>query len=124
MSDHQKETTALLGYRWGVDIPPRVTHTPPTPPRSVFEVPEASPMFSKREDSSPGINMVTAVCYILGVFGVVPIVSLPGAIIYCGWSGFVLFGVLVLIEVYTAVLLCRSWLMMEVFWPREAVIQR
>ncbi|KAK8754501.1 hypothetical protein OTU49_016504, partial [Cherax quadricarinatus] len=40
-----------------------------------------------------------------------------------GWFGFILFGVLVVVQVYTAILLGRSWLIMEVFWPREAIIQ-
>ncbi|KAK3871923.1 hypothetical protein Pcinc_022960 [Petrolisthes cinctipes] len=67
-----------------------------------------------------GISLGRAVCYVLGVLGVLPIVSLPGALVYCGWLGFVMFVVLVVVEVYTAVLLARSWLILELFWPREA----
>lgn len=33
-------------------------------------------------------------------------------------------GLLIVTEVYTAVLLGKSWLMMEVFWPREATMHR
>ncbi|XP_045603649.1 uncharacterized protein [Procambarus clarkii] len=120
------ETTALLGY--GRGGPPRLTEIPRTPPRSVFEAPDTSLLQSKQGPGPPppppGIGMATAVCYILGVFGVVPVVSLPGAIAYCGWFGFVVFGVLVLVQVYTAVLLGKCWLFLEMFWPREAILQR
>lgn len=35
-----------------------------------------------------------------------------------------MFVVLVVVEVYTAVLLARSWLILELFWPREAHLHR
>ncbi|XP_069940619.1 uncharacterized protein [Cherax quadricarinatus] len=117
----EAETTALLGY--GRGGPHRVTDIPRTPPRSVFDAPETSLILGKSQGVAPGMSTLTAVCYILGVCGVLPVVSLPGAILYCGWFGFILFGVLVVVQVYTAILLGRSWLIMEVFWPREAIIQ-
>ncbi|XP_064094900.1 uncharacterized protein LOC135207218 [Macrobrachium nipponense] len=118
-----EETTALLGYGRGSQ--PRTASTPPLPRRSVFE--EVDPLQQsrqKKQSTTPGISTLRAVCYILGVFGVVPIIALPGAIAYCGWVGFILAIVLVATEVYTAVLLGKTWLMMEVFWPREATMNR
>lgn len=45
-------------------------------------------------------------------------------LLHTGWVGFAVFILLVAAEVYSAVLLARAWLMLELFWPREAVLQR
>ncbi|XP_042870539.1 amino acid transporter AVT1B-like [Penaeus japonicus] len=115
-----QETTALLGYGGT----PRILETPPTPRRSFFETQESSQQVAKLPEPPQGISVFTAICYMVGVFGVMPVVALPGAIVYCGWPGFLIASLLLLTEAYTATLLGRSWLLLEVFWPREAATQR
>ncbi|XP_076030772.1 uncharacterized protein LOC143018980 [Oratosquilla oratoria] len=118
-----KETTALLGYGRGSE--PKDSDTPPTPHRSIFESVgpyEVIPRVVGSQES--GLSVTSSICYLLGLVGVMPIVALPGAIVFAGWAGFVLTGVLLVAETYTAVLLGRSWLLMEVFWPRDAAMYK
>lgn len=87
-----------------------------------------------RTSSSKGLSVVLAAVCIVDVFGVFPLVTLPKAIIQCGKtekqtssvelklfsSGY--YGILVVaftvsMQIYTAILLGRCWLMAEELEP-------
>ncbi|CAL4118118.1 unnamed protein product, partial [Meganyctiphanes norvegica] len=99
------ETTALLGYGRGSS--PGPPSTPPYPSRSMFEEgehPQQQPLPHVQElisGSKEGISFITTVCYIIGLFGIVPVLAMPGAIVYCGWLGFVIAIVLLAAATYT-----------------------
>lgn len=60
-----------------------------------------------------GLSLVFATLCIIDLFGVFPIVALPRPIIDCGWLGLPLAAVVFALQVYTALLLGRCWVLAE-----------
>ncbi|XP_039293205.1 uncharacterized protein LOC111055804 [Nilaparvata lugens] len=70
-----------------------------------------------KSSSIQGLSLLSATLCIVDLFGVFPVVTMPRIIINCGWFGFPLvLGVLIL-QVYTALLLGRCWIMAERLQP-------
>ncbi|CAB3374107.1 Hypothetical predicted protein [Cloeon dipterum] len=60
-----------------------------------------------------GLSVVFATLCIVDLFGVFPIIALPRAIINCGWIGIPLALAVFSVQIYTARLLGRCWVMAE-----------
>ncbi|XP_018331303.1 amino acid transporter AVT1D isoform X3 [Agrilus planipennis] len=60
-----------------------------------------------------GLSVAYATMCIVDVFGVFPLVALPYAIIKCGFLGIPLIILICGLQIYTAILLGRCWLLME-----------
>ncbi|XP_050441763.1 uncharacterized protein LOC126846425 [Adelges cooleyi] len=67
--------------------------------------------------NSAGLTVPFAIMCIVDLFGVFPIVVLPGPIIKCGWSGIPLAVCVFVVQVYTAVLLGKCWIIAEQIDP-------
>ncbi|XP_045470467.1 amino acid transporter AVT1J-like [Harmonia axyridis] len=63
------------------------------------------------------LSLISAIVCIIDVFGVFPIVALPKAIIDCGYYGIILIIVVSSVQIYTAILLGRCWLIAEEIDP-------
>ncbi|XP_044753035.1 amino acid transporter AVT1I-like [Coccinella septempunctata] len=59
------------------------------------------------------LSLVSAIVCIIDVFGVFPIVALPKAIIDCGFYGVPLIATVCSVQIYTAILLGRCWMIAE-----------
>ncbi|CAH1183550.1 unnamed protein product [Phaedon cochleariae] len=66
---------------------------------------------------SEGLSTFFAVICILDVFGVFPVVSLPKAIIDCGFYGVLVILIVCSTQIYTAALLGRCWIIAEDIFP-------
>ncbi|KAK4880271.1 hypothetical protein RN001_008417 [Aquatica leii] len=71
--------------------------------------------FLKHIDS--GLSVTFAAVCVIDVFGVFPIVALPKAIIDCGIAGVLLITIVCSLQIYTAVLLGRCWVIAEEVEP-------
>ncbi|KAL7630854.1 UNVERIFIED_CONTAM: hypothetical protein RMT77_018860 [Armadillidium vulgare] len=80
---------------------------------------EESAHLIRKEKEGKGLSMMSAVAYIVSIFGIPPLITLPGALEYCGIYGFLIIPILILIQAYTATLLGMSWLIVEKNWPKE-----
>lgn len=60
----------------------------------------------------------------IDLFGVFPIVALPAAIISCGLYGIPLLLFVITVQVYTAVVLGRCWVIAELLDPSIAAKSR
>ncbi|XP_054264435.1 uncharacterized protein LOC128987555 isoform X2 [Macrosteles quadrilineatus] len=69
---------------------------------------------------STGLSVLFSTLCIIDLFGVFPVVALPRAIIGCGWLGIPLALCIFGVQVYTAMLLGRCWLMAEQINPEIA----
>ncbi|XP_069686432.1 uncharacterized protein [Periplaneta americana] len=67
---------------------------------------------------NPGLSLPFAALCIVDLFGVFPIVALPSPVIDCGWGGIPLALVVFGLQVYTAILLGRCWIIAECIDPR------
>ncbi|KAB0790426.1 hypothetical protein PPYR_08327 [Photinus pyralis] len=72
----------------------------------------------RTESSTPNLSLLFAIICIVDVFGVFPIVSLPKAVIDCGWKGIPLVIFVCSLQMYTAVLLGKCWIIAEEIQPR------
>ncbi|CAI6367266.1 unnamed protein product [Macrosiphum euphorbiae] len=66
---------------------------------------------------SSGLTVPFAILCIVDLFGIFPIVVLPGPIIKCGWLGIPLAIGVFAIQVYTAILLGKCWIIAEEIEP-------
>ncbi|XP_028127962.1 uncharacterized protein LOC114324357 [Diabrotica virgifera virgifera] len=64
-----------------------------------------------------GLSTTFAIICILDVFGVFPVVTLPKAIMDCGYYGFLVVITVCTTQVYTAALLGRCWVIAEEIHP-------
>ncbi|XP_031616616.1 proton-coupled amino acid transporter 3 [Contarinia nasturtii] len=64
-----------------------------------------------------GLNVLFATLCIIDLFGVFPIVALPGALISCGYYGIPLLVFVLTIQIYTAIVLGRCWIIAEKLDP-------
>lgn len=65
-----------------------------------------------------GLNTLLATFCVIDLFGVFPIVALPAAVISCGIYGFPLLLFVIIVQIYTAVILGRCWVIAETLDPR------
>ncbi|KAK5646942.1 hypothetical protein RI129_005406 [Pyrocoelia pectoralis] len=70
------------------------------------------------DSSNSNLSTMFAIICIVDVFGVFPIVSLPKAVIDCGWSGILLIIFVCSLQMYTAILLGKCWIIAEEIQPR------
>ncbi|XP_026812735.1 amino acid transporter AVT1D [Rhopalosiphum maidis] len=66
---------------------------------------------------SSGLTVPFAILCIVDLFGIFPIVVLPGPVIKCGWLGIPLAISVFTIQVYTAILLGKCWIIAEEIEP-------
>ncbi|XP_066998507.2 uncharacterized protein [Anabrus simplex] len=83
---------------------------------------ETEPLLGSRRHTSDvpaprPLSLLFATLCIIDLFGVFPIITLPRTIINCGWLGIPLALLLFSIQIYTAVLLGRCWLIAEKLQP-------
>ncbi|XP_050064150.1 uncharacterized protein LOC114122862 isoform X2 [Aphis gossypii] len=64
-----------------------------------------------------GLTVPFAILCIVDLFGIFPIVVLPGPVIKCGWLGIPLAISVFTIQVYTAILLGKCWIIAEEIQP-------
>ncbi|VVC26998.1 Amino acid transporter, transmembrane domain [Cinara cedri] len=64
-----------------------------------------------------GLTVPFAILCIVDLFGVYPIVVLPGPIIKCGWFGIPLAVMVFAVQMYTAILLGKCWIIAEEIDP-------
>ncbi|KAF5281284.1 hypothetical protein FQA39_LY05170 [Lamprigera yunnana] len=88
-----------------------------------MEVSERTLLLERRNfsNSPSGLSILFTIICIVDVFGVFPIVALPKAVIDCGLTGVLLVIVVCSLQIYTAALLGRCWIIAEEIEP---VIQR
>ncbi|XP_046396959.1 amino acid transporter AVT1H-like [Ischnura elegans] len=70
-----------------------------------------------RPPPQEGLSLFFAILLMIDLFGVFPIMALPGTIIRCGWLGIPLAVTVFSLQIYTATLLGRCWVMAEVLQP-------
>ncbi|XP_044013687.1 amino acid transporter AVT1C [Aphidius gifuensis] len=70
---------------------------------------ERDSLINRHESSHSGLSVLFATLCIIDIFGVFPIIALPRAIVQCGLLGIPLVIVVVLLQIYTAILLGKSW---------------
>ncbi|XP_018571167.1 sodium-coupled neutral amino acid transporter 5-like [Anoplophora glabripennis] len=68
-------------------------------------------------NAANGLSLCFAIVCIVDVFGVFPIVTLPKAIIDCGYYGILLVIIVCSSQIYTAILLGKCWLIAEEIDP-------
>lgn len=66
---------------------------------------------------SKGLNTFFATLCVIDLFGVFPIVALPAAITSCGFYGIPLLLFVITVQIYTAVILGRCWVIAELLDP-------
>ena len=68
-------------------------------------------------NESKGLSVCFATLCVVDLFGVFPIIALPAAIISCGYYGILLLMFVITLQVYTAVVLGRCWIIAEKLEP-------
>lgn len=64
-----------------------------------------------------GLGVAFATLCVVDLFGVFPIIALPAALISCGYYGAPLLMFVITIQIYTAVVLGRCWIIAEKLCP-------
>ncbi|XP_050523502.1 uncharacterized protein LOC126895556 isoform X2 [Daktulosphaira vitifoliae] len=67
--------------------------------------------------SRGGLTELLAILSIVDLFGVLPIIVLPGQIAKCGWLGIPLAIFVFVVQVFTAILLGKCWVIAETIEP-------
>lgn len=70
-----------------------------------------------RSTEVKGLNLFYASLCVIDLFGVFPIVALPAALISCGFYGIPLLIFVISVQLYTAVILGRCWIIAEKLDP-------
>ncbi|XP_046751519.1 amino acid transporter AVT1C isoform X2 [Diprion similis] len=78
---------------------------------------ERTPLLYKCSESA-GLSLLFATLCMVDIFGVFPIITLPRAIIQCGWLGIPLVILVLSLQVYTARLLGKSWIIAMTLDPQ------
>ncbi|XP_055904397.1 proton-coupled amino acid transporter 3 [Eupeodes corollae] len=73
----------------------------------------ALPRFRAIHKEEPGLSLLVAVSYVIDLFGVFPLVTLPGLLIPLGLFAIPLVVVIVGLQIYTSNLLGKCWIMAE-----------
>lgn len=100
--------------------------TPLIPPESysrsssVNSRDEAS--FNRRRKKNGSLSLFYATLCVIDLFGVFPIVALPSSIISCGLYGIPLVLFVITLQIYTAVILGRCWIIAEKVQP--SIVQK
>lgn len=79
---------------------------------------------TNKKDESVGqrLSLFYATLCVIDLFGVFPIVALPSAIISCGLFGIPLVLFIITLQIYTAVILGRCWIIAEKLQP--SIVQK
>ncbi|XP_022913669.1 uncharacterized protein [Onthophagus taurus] len=72
--------------------------------------PEKALLLDKPEPKKSGLSTFLAAICIVDVFGVFPIVALAKPILNCGEYGIIILLIVVVVQMYTAILLGKSWM--------------
>ncbi|CAH1989437.1 unnamed protein product [Acanthoscelides obtectus] len=78
---------------------------------------ESTHLLNLHGNNENGLSTVFAIICILDVFGVYPVVTLPKAIIDCGFYGILLITLVCSAQIYTANLLGKCWIIAEKINP-------
>ncbi|KAF4531739.1 hypothetical protein B566_EDAN008952 [Ephemera danica] len=84
-----------------------------SPDNSIPNGPVQRNGYESLQPHAGGLSLLFATLCIVDLFGVFPIVALPRAIINCGWMGMPLAMGVFSLQIYTARLLGRCWVMAE-----------
>ncbi|XP_034936023.1 amino acid transporter AVT1C [Chelonus insularis] len=76
--------------------------------------------FLLKNQVNSGLTVLFATLCIIDIFGVFPIIALPHAIIQCGLLGIPLVMVVIFLQIYTASLLGKSWIIATYLDPQIA----
>ncbi|XP_044729439.1 uncharacterized protein LOC123292790 [Chrysoperla carnea] len=79
---------------------------------------EQKPLLNNNDNTNK-LSLFFATLCIIDVFGVYPIITLPGAVIKCGWLGVPLVYGMLGFQVYTASLLGKAWIIAEQIAPEQ-----
>ncbi|XP_026672769.1 amino acid transporter AVT1C isoform X2 [Ceratina calcarata] len=77
---------------------------------------EGLPLLFK--DANSELSLLFATLCVIDIFGVFPIIALPRSIVQCGLYGIPLVIVVLFLQVYTAVLLGKSWIIATTLDPQ------
>ncbi|KAH0954952.1 hypothetical protein HN011_000195 [Eciton burchellii] len=77
---------------------------------------ETIPLYLK--DANSGLSLLFATLCIIDIFGVFPIITLPRTIIQCGFYGIPLVFIVFSLQIYTAILLGKSWIIANILDPQ------
>ncbi|XP_076235613.1 solute carrier family member mahogany isoform X2 [Calliopsis andreniformis] len=69
-------------------------------------------------DSNSDLSLLFATLCVIDIFGVFPIIALPRAIVQCGLYGIPLVLIILGLQIYTAVLLGKSWMIANTLDPQ------
>ncbi|CAL7952059.1 unnamed protein product [Xylocopa violacea] len=69
-------------------------------------------------DTSSELSLLFATLCVIDIFGVFPIIALPRSIVQCGLYGIPLVIVVLMLQIYTAVLLGKSWIIATILDPQ------
>ncbi|KAM0729476.1 Amino acid transporter AVT1C [Formica fusca] len=69
-------------------------------------------------DANSGLSLFFATLCIVDIFGVFPIIALPRSIVQCGLYGIPLVLIVFSLQIYTAILLGRSWIIASTLDPQ------
>ncbi|VEN34938.1 unnamed protein product [Callosobruchus maculatus] len=78
---------------------------------------ETTSLLNINSNNRNGLTTVFAIVCILDVFGVYPVITLPKAIIDCGFYGIPLLVLVCSAQIYTANLLGKCWIIAETINP-------
>ncbi|XP_024869964.1 amino acid transporter AVT1C-like [Temnothorax curvispinosus] len=70
------------------------------------------------KDGNSGLSLLFATLCIVDIFGVFPIIALPRSIVQCGLYGIPLVLIVLGLQIYTAILLGRSWIIATALDPQ------
>lgn len=71
----------------------------------------------RRGGEARGLSVAFATLCVVDLFGVFPIIALPAALIACGYYGAPLLLFVITVQIYTAVVLGRCWIIAEKLCP-------
>ncbi|XP_003399783.3 amino acid transporter AVT1B [Bombus terrestris] len=77
---------------------------------------EKQPLLFK--DANSDLSLLFATLCVIDIFGVFPIIALPRSIVQCGLYGIPLVFIVLVLQIYTAVLLGKTWIIVSTLDPQ------
>jgi len=77
----------------------------------------ALPIFREEPDEPEQLSLFVAVLYVVDLFGIFPLVTLPGLLVQLGFLGIPLVISIIILQIYTSFLLSQCWSMAESLDP-------
>ncbi|XP_043595986.1 amino acid transporter AVT1B isoform X2 [Bombus pyrosoma] len=77
---------------------------------------EKQPLLFK--DANSDLSLLFATLCVIDIFGVFPIIALPRSIVQCGLYGIPLVFVVLILQIYTAILLGKTWIIVSTLDPQ------